>query len=120
MLKITFEINSSDDHYVYYEIKLKEPLSMRKNGSEVPIISKAKCYTYNCYGHNATTQYPNYHPKKDDSAFSYESLRNAYDKIYEYLVTQLPVPFTKAVDYIDTIQYFDGNSWQPIKNIIVW
>src|SRR5690606_30207034 len=51
-LKMTFEINAVTNHYSFYELVLKSPLTMKRNGALTPIISKVHCVADKCYGHN--------------------------------------------------------------------
>lgn len=119
-LKMTFEINAGANHFGYYELILKEPLTMRRNGALMPIVSKVHCVADRCYGHNGTTPYPSFNPDKRNPDFNYESLQNAYDRIHEYLVNTPIGNFPKAADCLTAIQYHDGNIWQDLTNIIRW
>ncbi|PWK76568.1 AAA ATPase-like protein [Mucilaginibacter oryzae] len=120
-LKITFEINAAANHYCYYELILKSPLTMKHNGALLPIISEVHCVADRCYGHNGATPYPAFNPDKKESEFNYGSLQNAYDRIHTFLIGRATIgAFPKAVDYLTTIEYHDGTNWQPLKNKIVW
>jgi len=120
-LKMTFEISAATNHYSYYELILRSPLTMKRNGILTPIISKAHCVADKCYRHNGITQYPAFNPDKKRPEFNYESLQSAYDKIHDYLTENVTIgAFPKAADYLTIIEYHDGMAWQPINNKIVW
>jgi hypothetical protein len=119
-LKLTFEINAAGNHFSYYELILKEPLTMKKNGVLIPIISKVHCVADKCYGHNGAVPYPVFNPDKKSQDFNYESLKNSYDQIYNHLIGTPIGAFPQAADYITTISYHDGMNWLPLTNLIVW
>jgi len=119
-LKITFKINAGGSHFSCYELILKEALTMKKNGLLSPLISKAHCVADRCYGHDGTKPYPTFNPDKKSPDFNYDSLENAYDKIYNYLIVSPIGVFPRATDYLTTMEYHDGNNWSPIRNKIVW
>jgi len=119
-LKMTFTINAGANHFSYYELILKEPLTMRRNGASIPIISKVHCVADRCYGNNGATVYPTFNPDKKSPDFNYESLNNAYERIHSFIIGTPIGVFPKAVDYLTTVHYHDGTTWQPLSNIIVW
>jgi energy-coupling factor transporter ATP-binding protein EcfA2 len=119
-LKMTFTIDAGANHFSYYELILKEPLTMKRNGAAPPIISKVHCVADRCYGNNGAVAYPTFNPDKKNPDFNYESLSNAYDRIHAYIIGTATGAFPKAADYLTTIQYHDGTNWQPLSNIIVW
>lgn len=120
-LKVTFEVNAAANHYCYYELILKSPLTIKRNGAMTPVISKVNCVADKCYGHNGTTQYPTANPDKRQAHFNYDSLENAYNTIHAFLSGNAAIGiFPVAVDYLTTIEYHDGTNWQPINNKIVW
>lgn len=119
-LKMTFTIDAGANHFSYYELILKEPLTMKRNGAAMPIISKVHCVADRCYGNNEAVPYPTFNPDKKNPDFNYESLSNAYDRIHTYLIGTAIGAFPKGADYLKTLQYHDGTNWQPLSNIIVW
>lgn len=119
-LKMTFEISAATNHYSFYEILLKAPLTMKFNGGLAPIISKVHCVVDKCYGHNGATPYPSFNPDKKNANFNYESLQNAYERIHNYLTGTAIGAFPMAANYLTTIEVHDGTNWQPITNKIVW
>lgn len=119
-LKMTFTIDAGANHFSYYELILKEPLTMKRNGAAPPIISKVHCVADRCYGNNGAVAYPTFNPDKKSPDFNYESLSNAYERIHAYIIGTAIGAFPKAADYLTTIQYHDGTNWQPLSNIIVW
>lgn len=119
-LKMTFEISAAANHYSFYEILLKAPLTMKFNGGLAPIISKVHCVADKCYGHNGATPYPSFNPDKKNANFNYESLQNAYERIHNYLTGTAIGAFQLAANYLTTIEFHDGTDWQPITNKIVW
>jgi energy-coupling factor transporter ATP-binding protein EcfA2 len=119
-LKMTFTIDAGVNHFSYYELILKEPLTMKRNGAAFPVISKVHCVADRCYGNNGATAYPTFNPDKKNPAFNYESLSNAYDRIYAYILGTPIGAFPKAADYLTTVQYNDGTTWQPLSNLILW
>ncbi|WP_079242460.1 ATP-binding protein [Chryseobacterium indologenes] len=119
-LKITYEIDVPTNHYCFYELILKDALTVKKNGVLAPVLSKVHCVADKCYGHNGTIPYPSYNPDKKNPNFNYESLQDAYDKIYNFLVATSGVTFPKLTDYLNTVEYHDGTNWQPMFNKVVW
>jgi hypothetical protein len=119
-LIMTFEISAAANHYSFYEVLLKAPLTMKFNGGLAPIISKVQCVADKCYGHFGTTPYPSFHPDKKNANFNYESLQDAYERIHNYLTGTAIGAFPLAVNYLTTIEFHDGTNWQPITNKIVW
>jgi energy-coupling factor transporter ATP-binding protein EcfA2 len=73
-VKITFTIDAAANHYSYYELILKESLTLKRNGAATPIISKIHCVADRCYGHNGVVQYPSSNLDKKNQNFNYESL----------------------------------------------
>src|SRR5690606_4173543 len=61
-LKMTFAIDAGANHFSYYELILKEPLTMKRNGAAPPIISKVHCVADRCYGNNGAVAYPTFNP----------------------------------------------------------
>lgn len=119
-IKLTFEIDVVANHYSFYELILKEPLTMIRNGALTPTISKVHCVADKCYGHNGTTPYQAFNPDKKNANFNYESLEDAYNRIHNFLMKTLGT-FPKATNYLTTIEYHDGTNWQPILNkIVMW
>ena len=119
-LKMTFTIDAGTNHFSYYELILKEPLTMKRNGVAIPIISKVHCVADRCYGNNGATAYPSFNPDKKNPSFNYESFSNAYDRIHTYIIGTSIGAFPKAADYMTTIQYHDGITWQPLSTKIIW
>ena len=119
-LKMTFTIDAGTNHFSYYELILKESLTMKRNGAAIPIISKVHCVADKCYGNNGATPYKTTNPDKKNSAFNYESLQNAYDRIHTFIIGTPIGAFPKAANYLTIFQYHDGKTWQPLSNIIVW
>lgn len=119
-LKMTFAIDAGANHISYYELILKEPLTMKRNGAAPPTISKVHCVADRCSGNNGAVAYPTFNPDKKSPDFNYKSLSNAYDRIHVYIIGTAIGAFPKAADYLTTIQYHDGTNWQPLSNIIVW
>lgn len=119
-LKMTFTVDVASDHYGFYELILREPITMKKNGVLSPIVSKVHCVVDRFYGHNGATHYPGCNFDKNDPNFNHESLKNAYDRIHAFIITTSIGSFPKAVDYLDTIEYYDGTNWHPLKSKIVW
>jgi hypothetical protein len=117
---MTFEVNATTNHFSYYELILKDPLTLQRNGAAIPFISKVHCIADRCFGNNGTTDYPSFNPDKKNPDFNYESLSNAYDRIHTYLIGTPIGAFPKVVDYVTTIQFHDGTDWQPLSNLIVW
>lgn len=118
-LKMTFTIDAGSNHFSYYELILKEPLTLKRNGAAPPIISKVRCVADKCYGNNGAVAYPTFNPDKKSPDFNYESLSNAYDRIYNYIIGTPIGAFPKAADYLTTVQYHDGTNWQPLSNLII-
>ncbi len=58
--------------------------------------------------------------KKGIPDFSYQSLIEAVDKTYNYIVLNEGFQFDKPVDFLDVVEYFDGTEWLPLKRLIVW
>lgn len=119
-LKMTFTIDAGANHFSYYELILKEPLTMKRNGAAMPIISKVHCVADRCYGNKGAVAYPTFNPEKKNPDFNYESISNAYDRIHAYIIETAIGEFPKAADYLTTIQYHDGKNWQPLSNKIIW
>jgi energy-coupling factor transporter ATP-binding protein EcfA2 len=119
-LKMTFEIDAGANHFGYYELILKEPLTMKRNGTTIPIISKVHCVADKCYGNNGATAYPSFNPDKKHPDFNYESLSNAYNRIHAYLISSAIGHFNPAADYLTTIEYHNGTTWAPLTDLIVW
>ena len=119
-LKMTFSIDVSANHFSFYELILKEPLTMKKNGTFAPIISKVHCVADKCYGHNGAVPYPAFNPDKKNSDFNYESLENAYNRIHDFLIGTSIGTFPKATNYLSTIEYHNGTIWEPLTNLITW
>jgi hypothetical protein len=119
-LKMTFAIDAGINHYSYNELIIKEPLTLKRNGAVPPIISKVHCVADRCYGNNGTVAYPTFNPDKKHPDFNYESLNNAYDRIYTYIIGTPIGAFPKAADYLTTIEYHNGTTWAPLTDLIVW
>jgi len=118
-IRLTFSINAGAGHFSYYELTTEENLLKRNNGVALPTISDCKCRTLKCSEVNAGAPVGVYHPHKDNAAFHYTSLQNAYDTIHSFIVTQRGA-FAKQANYLDAIEYHDGTNWQPMNNILPW
>lgn len=118
-LKFTFTVNTANRHFLYYEIVLQENLLKKLNAGGLPLVSLCKCRATKGSGTNNGTALPTSSIGKNNPAFNYSSLKDAYDKIHAYWVTQIGA-FPVAPNYLDAIQYHDGTNWQPINTILPW
>ncbi|MBK7231410.1 MAG: AAA family ATPase [Saprospiraceae bacterium] len=64
-LKMTFMIDAGTNHYGYYELILKDPLTLKRNGAAIPIISKVHCVADKCYGNNGKKHIQHLIPTKE-------------------------------------------------------
>lgn len=119
-LKMTLVVNSQLNHYCYYELILKEPLTLIKNDAGIPVVAKTKCYADKSYGNNGAIPYQAVGFNKKQPHFNYNSLEAAYDTIYAHLITTNVGAFPKETNYLSTLEYNDGTTWQPLLNLIVW
>lgn len=119
-LKFTFAVDAAANHFCYYEIRLKEPLTLRRNGTSQPILSKVNCFTDCCYGINGTKPYPNKPLDKKKKEFNYNSLLDAYDSLYEFLISSPIGNFSKSSDYLSNIHFHDGSNWMPLVEKLVF
>ncbi|WP_020603019.1 ATP-binding protein [Spirosoma spitsbergense] len=119
-LKITFAIDIVSNHYSFYEIILKEPLTLKRQTNNAFTLCKCLCYADKIYGHNGTISYPAFNPNKKDLSFNYNSLHDACEKIYTYLIGQNRIGyFPKTNNYLDLIMYHDGTIWKAINELVV-
>lgn len=118
-IKITFTINRTTNHFHYYVLKLKENIILKKNGAN-PNLSLSKCYLEKMFGINNSVPIPNYSPAKNDPNFNYISLENASNLIYNYLQLPPNAPFPKSSNYLNQIEYYNGENWIPFLPKTAW
>lgn len=117
-IKITFTVNSTINHFYFYELKLKETIIL-KNGT-TPNISFCKCHVDKMYGINNGIQIPEFRPSKNNPIYNYTSLENASDLIYDFLQIYNGAPFPKNHNYLNQVEYHDGSNWVPFLPKTIW
>lgn len=124
-LRINFHIDPVNNHYQNYYLALKESILFFQDANGVLRITKSDCYICYMEGNNdlgfqdGQTKYSKSIPK-DTNRFNYQSLINAVEKIYEYIVTIQKYSFVRPANPLDVIEYYDGTNWQPLNDLIVW
>jgi len=119
-LKLSFEIDGTNNYYIYYEIVLKEPGVIQQVAAGTLLLLNSKCYTERTYGINNGTPLAESKPNKTNARFNYLSIEDAVDKIYTFLLQFTGINFSKPVNYIDIVQYHDGTNWKPLTDKIMW
>ena len=119
-LKVSFTVDAATNHNIYYELALKEAMIIRQSAAGPPILLTGKCFAERTYGVNNGASLKEFKPKKNDSKFAYLSLEDAVDKIYTFLLGFTGVNFPKPVNYLNVIEFHDGNGWIPLSSQIIW
>lgn len=119
-IRITFVVDQATQHFLYYEVVLKEPVIMFRNAVANSILSKSACYVNKLYGYQNGNLLPGgFSPKKEHPNHSYTSLKDATDKIYAFVTSQGTV-FAQSADFITDLEYYDINSWKKLQPRLVW
>ena len=119
IIKITINVDSTTNHFHFYELKMNETIILKRNGG-IPSLSLSKCHAEKIYGTQNGRQLPgSFKPSKKDTRFNYTSLENASDVIFNF-VLRTHSHLTKPINYIDQIEYFDGSTWIPLNTRAVW
>ncbi|EOR93875.1 hypothetical protein ADIARSV_3012 [Arcticibacter svalbardensis MN12-7] len=118
-IRMTIAIDSTSNHFAYYDLIIKDSITIQYVAESTPIMCSCRCYTERCSGVNGTKQYVTFNPKKTDPTFNYDSLEIAYNKVHEYLCS-VYTPFPKLLNYIDSMEYHEGINWVPLSARIVW
>lgn len=88
-------------------------------------ITKSDCYICKLEGtknDNFVNGKPSFNLslKKDDPKFRYSSLSDAVNNTYIHITTREGYNFVKPINYLDVVEYFNGTSWAPISEIMIW
>jgi hypothetical protein len=118
-LKLTFTVNAITNHFLYYEVILKDPIIISNNGVGGLQFATGALFLDRCDGINNGTPIAAFSARKNDPRFSYTSLQNALDVIYSHIITTNPV-FAKPTPYETICQYHDGTTWQPLISRLIW
>ncbi|MBU7571002.1 MAG: hypothetical protein KAF41_10190, partial [Flavobacterium sp.] len=119
-LKLTFTLDTATNHYMYYELALKAPVVVQFNAGGSPIMLDTKCYTDRCHGINNGIVIPAKKPNKSNPIFNYTSFQNAVQTIHQGIQGFTGINFALPANYLDIIEYHDGNNWSPFAAKIVW
>lgn len=117
-VKIKFLLSSSPRNSYEYEIKLKESFMLYKTATSMDKLP-TQCFLSKMSGIENDVTLPQSRPRTDDIRFNYESLSDAVEKLYNYLISQ-GKSFTKPSSNYDVIEYFDGVNWTPIVSLLTW
>jgi energy-coupling factor transporter ATP-binding protein EcfA2 len=119
-VKISIKLDESKKHEVNYTLTLSEPLIISLNSDNNPQLARCTCYAFICEGTLEGVKLDAFKPSKKDRRFTYSSLQNAYDQIFEFYKNQGAVTLVKNVNYLADVTYFTGEDWRPIQTRIVW
>jgi hypothetical protein len=112
---MTFTIDAATNHYSYYELILKESLTMRRNGAANSNYFKSSLCCRQVLRKTTEQLHIRHSTLTKKLDFNYESLSNAYDRIYNYIIGTSYWSISRAADYLTAIQYHDeqiGNHFQ--------
>jgi hypothetical protein len=119
-MRITFIVDQATQHFLHYEVVLKEPVIMLRNAVANSLLSKSACYVNKLYGYQNGNLLPGgFSPRKEHPNHSYSSIKDACDKIYAYVAVQGTV-FVRSADFITDLEYYDINSWKKLQPKLVW
>lgn len=125
ILRICYLINPAKNHYQNYHLTLRESILFSQDASGTFRITESNCYISFMEGNNdlgfenGQTKYEKSIPK-DTIKFSYQSLINSVEDIYNYIVNIQKYTFAKPANPLDVVEYYDGASWLPLNNLLVW
>lgn len=119
-LKLSFTLDAATNYHMYYELALKSPVVVQHNPGGSPIMLDTKCYTERCHGINNGAVIPPVKPNKSNPIFNYTSFQHAVDTIHQGIQSFTGVHFAIPANYLDIIEYHDGNNWVPFAATIVW
>jgi hypothetical protein len=120
-LKMTFAIDAGAKSFQLLRIDFKGAIDDEaKRHSNSDLFQKSIVLRTNAMENNGATAYAAFNPDKKHPDFNYESLNNAYDRIYTYIIGTPIGAFPKAADYLTTIEYHNGTTWAPLTDLIVW
>lgn len=118
LIKLIFEVNATDNHFCYYELKLKEALIYKRISNNSFEICSVECNVTKLYGNNGKKKYPTTSINKNNPLFQYSSLKEACDKIHAHLIKSPDIGhFDQKSNYIDQIHFFKDDSYQPLNSI---
>jgi energy-coupling factor transporter ATP-binding protein EcfA2 len=118
-LKLTFEVDATVGHSVFFEILSKDAIIIKRNLNGILSIITGAATTVKCHGIRSGATIPAFNPAKNDARFNYNSLDDALDIIYNFLMTTNP-SFPKPPNFQSICEYHDGLNWQPLSNLIIW
>ena len=104
-----------------YKINLLETIYLVNDGGGATHLSKARCRTETCYDMaNGVKEHP-YSPRADDNTFQYESLNDAYTKIYNFIVAQPNfMGIQRSVNYSTEFEYAQDQNLVRLNTLMIW
>jgi hypothetical protein len=119
-IRITFIVDQATQHFLHYEIVLKEPVIMLRNAVANSVLSKSACYVNKLYGYQNGNLLPGgFSPRKEHPNHSYISLKNATERIYAFVAAQGNI-FPQSADFITDLEYYDVNLWKKLQPRLIW
>jgi energy-coupling factor transporter ATP-binding protein EcfA2 len=119
--RITFTVDATTDHFLHYEVVLKEPVILLRHPVSGSILSKSSCYVNKLYGFQNGAALPGgFSPKKEHPDYSYLSLKEAWDKTYAFVAANGGPVFAQSADFIADLEYYDLGTWKKLQLKLVW
>lgn len=115
-LKLKFLIANSPRHSYEYELKIKDSIILHKQDTNIDSLP-VQCFISKMSGIKNDATIPEFRPT--DERYSYSSLLEAFDKLYDFLVNK-EGQFTKQANYLDSIEYYKTTGWVQIKELFEW
>ena len=120
-VRITFVADLATQHFLHYEVVLKEPVIMLRHTISGSILSKSACYVNKLYGYkNGVRLNGGFSPRREHPDHSYLSLKDACDKIYAYVAARGEPAFTKSEDFTTDLEFYDINTWKKLSTRLIW
>lgn len=118
-IKIKFLLSASPKHCYEFDIKLKDSIVLHKTEGSI-LKLPTHCFLTKMSGIQNDEKLPSFtSTNREDSRFKYISLSDAVNKLRSYLLT-IGVSFSPPTNYLDCIEYYEVNNWQPIRNLLTW
>lgn len=116
--RFRIKINFSKDEYSYYLIVLEESLLKIIIEPNVQNLSASKCRVIKCEIVKSNSASKKFYPSKDNRNFHYNSLSDAVNKIYEYLIGVEKKSLVKPTDYKNVLEVLDLSNGSYIPFVI--
>lgn len=102
-----------------YVIRAMEPIYLKRDSLGHLSLSRGKCFVVRTREERGGQVVSSFRIPKNNARFTYTSIENAYNKIFDFVVTQSGwTSITKAADY--TNEFILERVGRTLHNVLVW